>query len=258
MTGDAQSTFASAVIDRRKPVPDGITSWTGDRPHRRFGVYRSNVSGALIEALGVRYPVVKRLVGDEFFRAMTGEYALTHLPQSPVLIHYGADYPDFIAGFEPARSVPYLADVARLESAHWQAYHAADQRPIDRHRLAAVPPERLPGLTFTFHPAVFIVASRFPVVSIWETNIHDDQVRPVDLTQGEDALVTRPEIAVEVRRLPSGAAIFLAALNKGDALGTAAARASEEAPGFDLADNLAGMMSAQLISGFHDQIGDQT
>jgi len=256
MAGDAQSTFASAVIDRQQPVPDGITSWTGDRPQRRFGVYRNNVSGALTEALGVRYPAVKRLVGDEFFRAMSSEYALTHLPQGPVLIHYGGDYPDFIAGFEPARPVPYLADVARLESAHWQAYHAADERPIDPSRLAAIPPDRLPDLTFTFHPAVFIVASAFAVVSIWETNIHDTEVRPVDLSQSEDALVTRPKMAVEVRRLPAGAAIFLAALKGGDTLGAAAARAIEQAPGFDLADNLAGMMSAQLIAQVHDKAGD--
>ncbi len=257
MAGDAQSTFASAVIDRRKPVPEGITSWTGDRPQLRFGVYRNNVSGALIEALGVRYPVVKRLVGNEFFRAMTGEYALTHLPRSPVLINYGADYPDFIAGFEPARPVPYLADVARLESAHWQAYHAADRRPIDPDCLAAVPPERLPYLTFTFHPAVFIVASAYPVVSIWETNIHDAEVQPVDPSHGEDALVTRPEMSVEIRRLPAGAALLLAALKEGDALGTAAARAIEEAPGFDLADNLAGMISAQMIAEVRDHFGDQ-
>ncbi len=257
MAGDQQATFASAVIDRRKPVPDGITSWTGERPKRRFGVYRNNVSGALIEALGVRYPAVKRLVGDDFFRAMTGEYALSHLPKNPVLIHYGADYPDFIAGFEPARPVPYLADVARLESAHWQAYHAADRCPIDPDRLAAVPPERLPGLTFTFHPAVFIVASAFPVVSIWETNIHDAEVRPVDTSHGEDALVTRPEMSVEVRRLPAGAAVFLAALQMGEALGTAAARAMEEAPEFDLARNLAGMMAAQVIADIHDTAGDQ-
>jgi hypothetical protein len=217
---------------------------------RRFGVYRSNVAGALVEALGVRYAVVKRLVGDEFFRAMTREYALSHLPKSPVLIHYGGDYPDFIAGFEPAESLPYLADVARLESAYWQAYHAADAAPLTPERLAGVAPEGLPGLTFAFHPAAFVVASPWPIVSIWETNSHDAEVRPVDLEQAEDALVTRPALSVEVRRLPAGAAVFLSTLMQGATLGDAATQAMAAAPGFDIARNLAGLMETQMLTGF--------
>lgn len=251
MAGDIEAAFAAAVTHRDAPVPEGITSWTGNRPPRRFGAYRGNVSGALIEALGVRYPVVARLVGEEFFRAMTREYALTHLPKNPVLIHYGGDYPDFIARFEPAESLPYLADVARLESAHWQAYHAADAAPLAPEGLAAVAPEALPGLTFRFHPAAFIVASRWPIVSIWETNSHDAEVRPVDLERREDALITRPELSVEVRRLPEGAALFLCALKGGETLGAAASKAMEAAPGFDLAGNLAGLMEAQVLAGLN-------
>jgi len=252
MAGDIEAAFAAAVVKRDEPVPEGITSWTGNRPARRFGIYRGNVSGALIEALGVRYPVVARLVGEEFFRAMTREYALTHLPKSPVLIHYGGDYPDFIARFEPAEGLTYLADVARLESAYWQAYHAADAVPLAAERLAAVAPDALPGLTFRFHPAAFIVASAWPIVSIWETNSHDAEVRAVDLEKGEDALVTRPELSVEVRRLPVGAAMFLSALKDGETLGEAATKAMSAAPGFDLARNLAGLMETQVLTGFSD------
>jgi len=252
MTGEMQAAFAAAIVQRDEPVPEGITSWTRERPARRFGVYRGNVSGALIEALGVRYPVVRRLVGEEFFRAMTREYALTHLPKSPVLIHYGGDYPDFIAHFEAAGSLTYLADVARLESAYWQAYHAADAAPLAPERLAAVAPEALPDLTFDLHPAAFIVASRWPIVSIWETNSHDTEVDSVDLGTQEDALVTRPALSVEVRRLPAGAAVFLAALKDGAALGAAATKAIEAAPEFNLARNLAGLMETQMLTGFSE------
>ena len=129
----AQNEFAMALVDRSRPVPEETTSWTAPRPLKRFNVYRGNVAGALGEALAVRYPVVRRLVGAEFFQAMAREYGLANPPHSPVLIHYGADFADFIAGFEPAKSVPYLSDVARLDSAHWEAYHAE----VDR--LRAIP-----------------------------------------------------------------------------------------------------------------------
>jgi hypothetical protein len=58
---------------------------------------------------------------------------------------------------------------------------------------------------------------------------------------GEDALITRPELDVELRRLPPGAAVFLTRLAGGEFLGNAAAAAFEAALQFDLAVNLAGL-----------------
>lgn len=250
MTETMEARFGAAVLRRDAPVPDGVTSWTGPAPRARFGVYRNNVASALIEALGVRYPVVRRLVGEDFFRAMTRDYVMDNLPKSRVLIGYGADYPDFIAGFEPAAELAYLADVARLESAHWEAYHAADAAPADPAALAMLAPDDLAVIRTEFHPAAQIVASRFPVVSIWQTNTHDETVRPVNLAAGEDALVTRPGLAVEVRRLPRGAAIFLGALQAGRSLADAAGRAAQAEPEFDLPANLAGMIEAGVATRF--------
>ena len=152
----------------------------------------------------MRYPVVRRLVGEEFFRAMTREYALNNLPKNRVLIGYGADYPEFLANFEPAKELPYLADVVRLESAHWEAYHAADAATADPAVLSALAPDGLARIRIEFHPAARLVCSQFPVVAIWETNTHDEDVRAVDFSRSDDALVTRPHLGVEVRRLPPG------------------------------------------------------
>jgi hypothetical protein len=250
MSGPAQqqSRFAAALFDRELPVPEGVTSWTGPRPQRRFAVYRNNISSALIEALAIRYPVVMRLVGEEFFRAMTREYVQTHLPSSPVLIEYGSDYPPFISDFLPAAGLPYLADVARLESAYWEAYHAADGRPVDASAFAAVPPGRLPGLRLAFLPSVRVVTSSWPVVSIWRTNTHDIEVTPIDLSVAEDTLVARPELDVEIRRLPRGAASFLSRLMEGAPLGEAAGAAVAEDSDFDLAANLKGLIEARIIA----------
>ena len=74
----------------------------------------------------MRYPVTRRLVGDDFFRAMARAFVAAQKPRSPVLIHYGADFPAFVEAFEPAREIPYLTDVARLENAWVEAYHAAE------------------------------------------------------------------------------------------------------------------------------------
>ncbi len=87
-------------------------------PHPRFGVYRNNVTSALINALRVRFPVTAQIAGDKDFAEAAGQFALSNLPQSPVLIDYGAE----LAGqFEEP-----IASVARLENLWWHAYHAEE------------------------------------------------------------------------------------------------------------------------------------
>jgi len=67
------------------------------------------------------------------------------VPRSAVMIHYGADFPGFVAAFEPAREIAYLSDVARLEDAWVEAYHAAEAAPLALAALAlgAIPVELL-------------------------------------------------------------------------------------------------------------------
>ncbi|KAG0919362.1 hypothetical protein G6F31_021147 [Rhizopus arrhizus] len=66
---------------------------------------------------------------------MARVFAAATPPSSPVLLHYGAEFPDFIASFPPAEPLPYLADVARIERAATEAFHAA----------VSAPPFRAPG-----------------------------------------------------------------------------------------------------------------
>ena len=64
---------------------------------------------------------------------------------------------------------------------------------------------------------------------------------------GEDAMVVRPGLEVEVRRLPPGGATFVQSLIEGATLSEAAERAAAETPAFDLKTNLAGLMTSGAI-----------
>ncbi len=85
---------------------------------------------SLIDALRTKFPATERIVGEEFFRAMARVFVIAHPPRSKILHTYGDDFGDFIAAFEPAAELAYLADVARLEAARTRAYHAADATPL--------------------------------------------------------------------------------------------------------------------------------
>lgn len=242
-----EDTFAERLVSRQTQLPHGLSASGGRKPTKRFAVYRNNVRGALVEALAVRYPVVQRLVGEDFFRAMAAEFAIQNLPASPVLIGYGADFPEFIETFKPAETLPFLADVARLESAYWQAYHAIDDLPLAASAFQSISPEALAGVRLQFIGACHMLSSPHPIVSIWQTNAADESVTPVDLSQPEDAMVTRPALSVEVRRLPAGAFLLLSQLQNGASLGEAANNAANSHANFDLTQNLTGLIQSNIV-----------
>ncbi|NTF56998.1 DUF2063 domain-containing protein [Agrobacterium rhizogenes] len=244
MSVTSQAKFAAALLDTDRAIPEGLTAWNGPRPERRFGVYRNNVAVGLIGALASRFPVTEKIVGKDFFAAMAHEFIRLQPPRSPLLLAYGDDFADVVETFEPARAITYLPDVIRLEAARGKAYHAADAAPIDAALLAAIEPERLASLTFELHPSASILRSPFPVVTIWAMNAGEMELRPIGDWSGEDALVVRPNMTVEIHRLPSGGATFLETLAVGADLATAVEVAVATEPGFDLSANLAGALAA--------------
>jgi hypothetical protein len=247
MSSLTQARFAEALLDRSKPVPQSLRSWTGAEPNKRYGVYRNNVASGLARALAVRFPVTEKIVGEEFFTAMARDFALGSPPASPVLSQYGEDFPDFIASFPPAASLPYLADIVRLENAQVKAYHARDMTPIDPKALSRITPDRMGGLHFIFHPAVTVLTSPYPIVTIWAMNSGVQALAPIENWVPENALVTRPELTVLTRALKPDSARFLLALLKGDSLSTAYEDIVSVAPDFDLGQNLADLLRSGAV-----------
>src|SRR5690606_15015602 len=107
--------------DPEQAVPGAVMAHSAGIPARRFAVYRNNVVVGLVNALAARFPALQRIVGEEFFRAMAQLYVRAHPPRSRLLMEYGDGFADFIAAFEPAAELPYLADIARLEAARTRA-----------------------------------------------------------------------------------------------------------------------------------------
>jgi hypothetical protein len=231
-------------------VPAPLSRKAGASPSRRFGVYRNNVYASLIDVLAGRFPVVARLVGDEFFRAMARAYIEREPPHSAVLIRYGVSFSDFIGDFAPAASVPYLADMASLEWAWHAAYHAPDAAPLPLAELAGAI-DHAEDAVLALHPSLSVVRSPYPIVSIFELNTQAGDMPPTRLEGSEDALVMRPRLEVQLRLLPEGGASFIFALKEEKSIGEAAAIALGQHPGFGLEANLAGLIAAGAIIGVH-------
>ena len=240
--------LSPSLIDPEYQTPAGVVGPNGKRAVLRYNVYRNNVIVSLIDALAAIFPATQRITGVEFFRAMARFHIRATPPTSPLLFEYGRDFPRFIETYEYAQPMPWLADIARVERAWLDAYHAADMPPLAGPELAAISPEALADAVFEPHPATRIVRSEFPAMSIFVMNRGDGPVGRIQNVVPEDALVTRPDQEVAVRLLPPGGADFLTQLMSGDPLGEAAAVALEASPDFDLPNNIAGMIEAGVFA----------
>ncbi|WP_374354031.1 putative DNA-binding domain-containing protein [Chitinimonas sp.] len=219
--------------------------------------YANNLLFNRADALADSYPVVQQLVGEEFFGGMARLYARQTPSHSGDIHRYGSDFADFIAGFAPAAELPYLADAARLDWLCHRAYFADDGRRFDLARLADVAPERQGALCLQLDPAVGLLASSWPIASLWRAHLAEDdadhEAFPSPDQGGEWALCWRNRHnKVRVRRLSQSSFAFLQACANGHCLAEALECALDADMEFDLGASLHGWITDQVIADFNE------
>ena len=196
----------------------------GLAPRQRLSIYRNTIVGALTNALRLSFPAVHRLVGADFFEGAAQIFAREHPPRCADLNAYGAEFPDFLQRFEPAATLAYLADVARLEWAVNRALHASDVQALDASTLAGVAPSDHERVCFVAHPSISLLCSKFPVDAIWHAVLQQDEaaMAAIELGSGPVCLIVqRMGDHVDVVRLDENAWRFAGALFDGRSLGAA-------------------------------------
>lgn len=240
--------WAAALLDPHAPTPPDLTSWNGSDPGQRFAVYRNNVVVSLVESLAQTFPVVCELVGEDFFRAMSREFVFARPPSSTLLARYGEGFAEFVDSFPPAASVPYLADMARLEMHCLSALHAADAEPLAPQALEAElrNPERLPALRLRLHPSLRSLRSDFAVFSLWDAHRSERDIAQVDPGIAECGWILRSGLEVRLLTLCAGDCDFVESLAIGGTFGEAAEAASVD-NNFELGRCLAALLRWGMI-----------
>lgn len=206
-----QREFLDAVLGEAAPRDAGMA------------VYHSNALAVRREAIAAAHPVTRRLVGDAFLAEAAERFARAFPSATGDLHGYGAGFSGFIAGYAPARALPYLPDVARLEWAVHESSLAADGTPLDHAALGAVAADVLPRLRMRLHPAARLVESAHPILAIWEANQPGRDGTP-DRESGPDRVLVRREGLAVVPVLADAAAwTLLTAFERGLTLAEACA-----------------------------------
>lgn len=210
-----------------------------------FAVYRNTVQKGCIDALQSTYPAVTRLVGEAWFRAAALVYVRQHPPAAPVLLGYGANFPDFVAGFEPARELTYLPAVARLDRLWIEAHSAADEPVARPGILLATSGDALDALVLRPHAAArWAWFEDAPALTIWRANRDEAHPGAAIAWRSEGVLLTRPRHDVRSTELAAAGIALLDACAAGSPLTAACAQTLSRYPGTDLTALLADLLVA--------------
>ncbi len=246
-----QDAFARALLaPTAEPAAAHVLEIGALTAQPAFSVYRNTVMKSCIDALQANYPAVERLVGAEWFRAAAAIHVRVALPADPTLLRYGAAFADFLARFEPAAELPYLAGVARLDR-YWTEVHGApDEDVLDPAAVAGAPPAALAAAVLHPHAAArWAWFSDAPVYTIWSRNRSGDALDDDLDWRPEGALLTRPRDAVEWVALDAADCEFLDACAAGKTVAASVQAALAVQGNADLARLMSGLLTAGAFSG---------
>lgn len=223
-----QKQFKDLMLDHPDALltpPEEIAAFCmeGDIPlPERLKVYRNNIVGSLSEVMLATFPILEKLVGKEFLEGMARSFILQNPPSGGCLSLYGEGFPEFIEGFEHAKPLPYLPDVARLELAMNKAHFAADDKPLTAEAIAAIAPDELGDTRFNTRDSVHLITSPYPLNAIREFCLSGAGGDAPDMEQGGAPLmIYRPQFETEIVMLGTDEYLMLQKLQDGKALGEA-------------------------------------
>jgi len=209
----------------------------GADPH---AVYRNTVMLGLVDAIADNFPVVRQLLGDDAFFAVATEFATRHPPTTPILAHYGEQFPGWLELEPLPDALAYLPEVARCERLWLESLFAKDLPALEIGTLAR---GELLDLDLRLHPAARFAWLATPAYAIWQA--HRDGFEGEFSTDwvGGGALFTRPRGTVTAMPLGPGGHALLDAVRSGLGLEAAARNALARDPQCDV-----GALFASLVS----------
>jgi hypothetical protein len=263
-----QENFSLALFGQLTPeLQKGFQETSDTACKQRFAIYQNNVFYSLTTALGDLYPVVKNLVGDDFFTGTAGIYFGQYPPQKAAMVFLGENFADFLRTFEHTQKMSYLADIAELELARHRAYHAADKDPLVAEVIARMAPELLASSSVELHPSLHYVSSSDPIFSIWQNNqedIHNEQdqsqqesqQKTITLGEPQQVLVVRPIYTVCMYHIEKSLYDFIQHLHHRDTIANAIENTLKDHLEFDVGQSIQFILQTQLITHINQTVDD--
>lgn len=220
---DTQEQFKKIILEPeslRENMAFVQTCYEGKIPlEKRFEVYRGNLISSLTDVVTSTYELITALTGEDFASSMAREYILQNIPERANMNTYGGTYAEFIESFNPAQSLPYLPDIARLEWAMHLSYYGADEPDIDLTALSEEDNFEILELVLKDH--VHLLQSNYPLDQIRNACLDPNQAGTLSLEQEAPShfLITRPKFVAELEPISKDVYDFLLLIQNKNSLG---------------------------------------
>lgn len=217
-------------VARRAPSAAALNPQRGVPGIERLGVYAEGYVVRTREALAEVYEAIAHILGPTAFTELALAYARQHPSHDYNLSFVGRHLPEFLTTAPLTAQLPFLPDLAKLEWAICQAFHAAVQPPVSAQRLAALSLEDWDRARLVFQPAVGRVASTWPILDLWQARTrptHEVDIPLVDRPQR--VLVFRQGLTVRCELLDTWEDAVVEGLLAGRTLGHVCGEIAERA-----------------------------
>lgn len=215
MRDETQAAIAATLLDGPRHLPAGLFAGGDAAVLRGLRVHANTISHARLVALEDSFPRCRALLGEEKFNRLSRAFVEAGGARHRPLAHIGAGFP----GWLERRAGRRAADLARIEWAWLESYHAAEAPALTLAGLAGIGEAALLALPVRRHPAVRVVALASDAARLADA----------DLGPARRLLVARPEAEVRLHAIDAADAAALAAA-EGVPLGNLIALLAEDHP----------------------------
>jgi hypothetical protein len=132
----------------------------------RVDIYANMYFYRLLDVLKEDFPATLQVLGEDNFHNLVTGYLLEHPPTEPSVYFCGRNLSDYLRDHPTTANVPFAADLAMLERAMVEVFHAADAVALDAEAMRMTPPNEWPALQLRMPPATRILALAWKVVEL--------------------------------------------------------------------------------------------
>ncbi|HEY7671572.1 MAG TPA: putative DNA-binding domain-containing protein [Gammaproteobacteria bacterium] len=206
----------------------------GANPAKRLDIHVRHYETSLTAALRDKFAACAWLAGADLVSAAARAYVRARPPRQLCIADYGDDFPQFLANYGRARTLPYLESFAALEWAVGQVSIAIDYPPLSWPDLAEVGSERLVDSALMLQPGLRYLRSAWGVDQLMTLYLRGTEPERFALPESETFIeVQGARGAVHFARLDGATFMFRMELAAGSSIGTAADQALEYDSTFD-------------------------
>lgn len=212
--------------------PEGVKS-VDDAIHRskylsaeeRLGVYANMYFWRLIDILAGHFEVLQETLGHDLFFNLSRAYLIAHPSGRPTLYELGAKFVEFTAVQEDIEleNREFCVELARLEDAIDQIFHAQQSTTLDVEELVKIPAESWGEARFECVKALQLHAFDYPVNRYWQVFQNTEEGDKPEIPEKESSwvAVVRRDYVVWRYNLNEAKYTLLKALQSGKTLNEA-------------------------------------